>query len=323
MLCCVTRCLATLALVAACTYEVARHPTLGGGHLGPDGAVVEVRDEVDIEHLCGPMHYFGYFITFGLLYIVDSIVEAKTGERECPRTDTKYEHAGTIKLPIATSDPQRKVVPFIPACALAGPDEGCATDRSPRDVPPGLPPTLHVVAVSADRRRVVGRLPSYACAIVTVADLHETPIAGACEDVRFADNHTIILEGRPPLAVMLDADTGVELGRGDHMTWLGGGLASVWRKNEIDIVERAGFQPIATIDLKGAILDAGSLVAIGSASIVTIRLDAKPVRVATEVEIAGVLDARGDLALVQLRTERHTPPKAAVIRVSTGKVVAR
>jgi hypothetical protein len=211
------------------------------------------------------------------------------------------DRVGTVELPIATSEPPRKAVPLIPACVFAGPDEGCVTDHRPQDVPRGLPPTLHVVAVSLDRRLVVGHLVSHACAFVTAADLHETPTS-AREDVRFADNHTIVVAGRPPLARLLDADTGVELGRGDHITWLGGGLASVWRRNEIDIVE-------------GAILDAASLVAIDSSSIITIRLDAKP----------GALRSRSRSRAfsIQLRTDRRAPPKAAVIRLSTGRVVAR
>ena len=311
------RWLLALAVVAACSHELRRDRMITSGRLGERTARVELFDRVEIEHPCSVWRWPAYIFTFGLAYIYESAMEAKFGRR-CPSTETVYEHPGQLMLSIASSDPRKTIGSGPPPCLFATRDEACVVDRRASvAVPAGVPPTASVRAVSPDRTKVVVARP---CRILSLGDGHEVPIP-RCESVRFANRDTLVvgLGLENGQGTVVDVESGVVLGEGDP-NWLGSSLALVRTGALVEVVRREGWTVLATIDLKHAISDATALWLVGGTSILVVRPGVDPVRIPLAVTIDGVLDARGDIALVELH---GATPAVAAIRLSTGAVIAR
>ena len=309
-----TQWLLVIAVATGCRHELRRDRIVTGGRLEPRGARVDVADRVATEHPCSVWRYPAYVLTFGILYLYDSAMEAKLGRR-CPSTETTYEHPVTLSLAVESSEPRRTIGARPPTCMFATVGEHCVVDRHASvPVPAGVAPSTIVEAVSPDHTRIVAARP---CRIVTLADAHEVPIP-RCDHARFADRDTLVVGVDNGAGTVLDVDTGVVLGDGDP-NWLGSGLATTWHGRELQLIRRDGWTVIAAIEIKNAISSADTLWLVGETSMLVVRPGADPVRVALGVAVDHVLDVRGDIALVELRGA----PAAAAIRLSTGAVIAR
>jgi len=307
---------AALALLAAC-HEVARTRTITSAQIEPLSTSVVFADEVKIAHPCAA-RTIGYVLTFGLLWIVDSALEAKHGYSECPRIETRYEHQARLSFPAASSDPRRDVRAGPPACVFATPGDGCVVGAPPVPTPAWFPQgsTRHVDAVAPDGKRLVAATGDEHCAIVTATGERSID---SCSGARFLDNQTVLVTPLHGRGEVVDADSGVVLGRDDAPIWLGGRLAARWHPgtNILDIVRVDGWVTTDVIELIAAFPDRGALELVGRHSLIELRPVDDTVEQTVNVPIDAVLDVRGDLMLVR------TPEGAAVIRLPSGEIVGQ
>jgi hypothetical protein len=341
-------------LAMACTHEVRRERIVRRGSLTDAGASVVFTDEVHTEKSCtGDKIVLGVLtvLTLGLAYIMNEVAENKLGHRECPHTNTVYEHHKQLDtaFPTVPNAPRRIAMREPDSCVLE-PDDHCVTNQFSSTDPvartkhgwtgitrqPDASYLLTIDGESVSRKTIELRDEPWMKigSPITVDPTGERLVVGDsnacwlvsrsattairfddCHYVRWLDPHTAWIGGR-----IVDAETG-EAHPAEHALWLGHDLGLAEQKGDVvEIVRRHPWRVLATTTPVGIIGERDQVTIIGKHEVVMIRPNGDVDVHALPIVPRRVLDVRGDLALVVVANERLT---AATIRLSTGALVAR
>lgn len=345
----------------ACTHVVSRQRVILGGKLGRGGATIELVDEVQTERSCAgrkALLVTASILTFGLVWVISSVVDSKSGKTECPERATEWERRTRVTTAIANFAPtgHRPINDHATSCWFTTDDDCVVKDpdltyriatstargHAALELDAGGMPrvtlwnrataTSHPVDLGDSAWRRIGRPlaidPSGTRVIVkanegaTSACWMVTRATNAAVRYQHCDNAWFIDRRTAWIGKRLvDLDSGESLDGVDDVIWLGGRLGLAQRgHHRFDVVRRGPWSVLASVMPIGVIEDPGRLTIIGATSIVEVTAEGAVAIRPLSITGARVLEVNGDYALIVLANQRLA---TAIVRLSTGQLIAR